>query len=57
MTDMCKCCNCGNIFHISEAKRVEESRGEFWGAPCYETLYYSPCCTDDFVDVEDEEDV
>lgn len=44
------CCNCGKIFDYPEA--VEESRGEYWGMPAYETMYYSPCCTYDFEEVE-----
>lgn len=46
-----QCCNCGNIFNGSEIQEVQESRGEFWGMPAYETMYYSPCCTDSVVEV------
>ena len=48
-----RCCNCGEICEIYG---VEESRGEFWGFPCKETIYYSDCCNDDFEEVDDEED-
>ncbi len=53
-----RCCNCGKEFDADEVKIVEESRGEFWGMPCTERMYYSPCCTDSFEDVwEDDEEV
>ena len=41
---MFKCYICGCTF--DEPNAVEESRGEFWGIPCTETMYYSPCCND-----------
>jgi len=51
-------CECGCEF--DEPKEVEEYRGEFWGMPAYETMYYCPECGDDcFYDVElwiDEEE-
>lgn len=47
------CLNCGNRFE--HPKKIQEDRGEFWGVPCWETMYYSPCCEDDY-DEEDEED-
>ena len=44
---MFKCNDCGKVFH--EPKAVQESRGEFWGAPCWETMYYCPHCeSEDF---------
>lgn len=39
---MYKCEDCGHIFPTP--KRVEEDRGEFWGTPAYETVYYCPRC-------------
>lgn len=50
-----RCCNCGRVFSDHEMKIVEESRGEFWGMPAFETMYYSPCCTDDFEEVYEED--
>ena len=47
-----RCCNCGKLFN--HPKEVEESRGEFWGVPCFEKMYYSPCCDDDFEDAEEQ---
>lgn len=41
---MFKCFLCNRTFDSPIA--VEESRGEFWGIPCSETMYYSPCCND-----------
>ena len=50
------CTECGATF--DEPRAVEESRGEFWGFPAYETMYYCPFCGGDFVKNEefDEED-
>ena len=33
---MYKCCCCGELFEIPKA--VNESRGEFWGMPAFETM-------------------
>ena len=38
------CLDCGWRGDISEVKKVQESRGEFWGMPAYETMYYCPLC-------------
>ena len=47
VTDRFYCHECGRTF--CEPKQVEESRGEFWGIPCCETMYYCPNCDgDDF---------
>lgn len=55
---MIKCLNCGELF--DEPKRVMESRGEFWGMPAYEPMYYCPYCgSDEMIDeeeLENEED-
>lgn len=49
---MFRCCDCGRIYDSAdELKKVEESRGEFWGIPCAETMYYCWCGSDDFEDV------
>ena len=45
-------CECGHIFE--EPKVVHESRGEFWGAPCWEKMYYCPNCGSDCFDEYDE---
>lgn len=49
---MYRCCECGMAFKEEDIHYVEESRGEFWGAPCWETMSYSPCCDGDFVEYE-----
>lgn len=49
-----KCYDCKREF--DEPKRVEESRGEFWGMPAYETMYYCPYCGGDFDEVHVVED-
>lgn len=38
-------CECGAVFE--EPARREESRGEFWGVPCSETVYLCPTCGSD----------
>ena len=51
-------CECGCVFDRPRA--VRESRGEFWGVPCYETMYYCPACGDgcfDEVDVDDDVEI
>ena len=50
---MYKCCCCGELFESPKA--VNESRGEFWGMPAFETMYYSPCCEEDFREVHCDE--
>lgn len=47
-----RCCECGTVFGEEDIHYVEESRGEFWGAPCWETMSYSPCCDGDFEEYE-----
>ena len=39
-----KCCDCGAVFDEEEAGTYTESRGEFWGSPCYETMLCCPEC-------------
>lgn len=48
------CNNCGKTF--DEPASWRESRGEFWGSPCYETLYGCPFCGDEDIEEEPEED-
>lgn len=59
MTDMYRCNDCGKIFHASEFKAIQEYRGECWGTPAYETMYYCPSCEgsdyDEYVEEEEEE--
>lgn len=50
-------CECGCEFDEPEA--VQESRGEYWGVPCWETMYYCPGCGDscfDEIDYSQEEE-
>lgn len=49
-----RCMECGRTF--DEPKRVQESRGEFWGVPCYETMRYCPFCMGDFEENTEEEE-
>lgn len=39
---MFKCTECGRVFE--EPAEWEESRGEYWGVPCTETMYGCPYC-------------
>ena len=39
---MYKCLDCGRVFE--EPASWDESRGEFWGMPAYETVSGCPYC-------------
>lgn len=52
MAKLLICANCGRAF--DEPRLVYESRGEFWGAPAYEPMSYSPCCNDDYEEYDSE---
>ena len=45
-----RCFDCGKYF--DDPKAVEEDRGEFWGIPCTETVYYCPYCMGEFDDAD-----
>lgn len=45
---ICKCVECGHIFDEIESVSYEESRGEFWGSPCSETVSGCPLCKGDY---------
>ena len=50
---LCACFDCGKTFDSADLKAVQEDRGEFWGAPAFETMYYCPHCgSDQFDDVK-----
>lgn len=52
---MYKCNDCDAIFE--NPKCVSEYRGEYWGAPAYEDMYYCPeCGSDDYEEYREEED-
>lgn len=49
------CWNCKCEVPGDDLKAIEESRGEFWGTPCYETVYVCPHCgSDDLEEVPEE---
>ena len=50
---MLRCCKCGKPCTVHA---VEESRGEFWGFPAYETVHYSDCCNDDVYEEDEDEE-
>ena len=42
-----RCNDCGSLFQYPH--RVDEDRGEYWGMPAFEPMYYCPDCGgDDF---------
>lgn len=41
---MFKCLDCDAVFPEDEIATWEESRGEFWGMPCYEKMCGCPYC-------------
>ncbi len=52
-----RCSDCGNIFAEDEIETVRESRGEFWGAPAYETVSVCPYChSDEFDEFNENEE-
>ena len=42
------CLNCKHIFDDDEVAVWDESRGEYWGTPCYEKVSGCPCCKGDY---------
>lgn len=51
---MYKCNDCGKRFE--EPKITRESRGEYWGAPCWEMYRACPYCESDDIDEETEDE-
>lgn len=52
-----RCMECGKIFDQDELARWEESRGEFWGMPCTETMIGCPAChSGDYEEYDPEAD-
>ena len=52
-----KCCDCDAIFNEEDAGTYSESRGEFWGEPCYETMLCCPeCRSTDFEECDEYEE-
>ena len=49
-----KCLDCGREFDTPAQHK--ENRGEFWGAPCYETILVCPYCYGDFEEKKDGEE-
>lgn len=47
---MYRCCECGAVF--AEPGFVYDFRGEFWGAPAYETTLACPRCGGEFDEVQ-----
>lgn len=48
------CENCDITFETPLA--IEESRGEHFGFPSWETVYVCPMCNGDFTEKENEDD-
>lgn len=51
---MYKCLECG--FEFEEPTTWRESRGEFWGAPCYESMRGCPRCKGEYDEVREGDD-
>ena len=51
-----KCYDCGEVFDEEDAGTIRESRGKFWGSPCYETLMVCPKCKSDCIEEYEEEE-
>lgn len=49
---MFKCLECGHIFDDGEQGTRSESRGEFWGESCTETISCCPICKGDYEETE-----
>lgn len=45
---MYKCVDCGTVFDEDEIAVWEESRGEFWGVSCSETMTGCPTCKEGY---------
>lgn len=46
------CLDCGREFDTPA--HWEESRGEYWGVPCTETVYGCPFCRGDYEERDEE---
>ncbi len=55
MTYHYRCEDCGLEF--DDPAQWQESRGEFWGFPAYETCFGCPNCKGSFDVIEDNDDV
>ena len=52
-----KCNDCECEFDESEIAHWKESRGEFWGQPCYEEMCGCPNChSGDIEEIKEDED-
>jgi predicted nucleic acid-binding Zn-ribbon protein len=50
---MQKCLECGKVFEDDEIAHWQESRGEFWGFPAYETMSGCPHCQGDYEEAKE----
>jgi hypothetical protein len=46
------CIDCGKLFEDGQQARWSESRGEFWGIPCRETVTGCPSCKGSYVEAK-----
>ncbi len=51
------CNDCGKVFEDDELATWEESRGEFWGMPCTETMTGCPFCHGDVEEYKESEEI
>ena len=47
---MLVCVECGHLFDEEKIAVWQESRGEYWGVPCFESVGGCPICKGHFVD-------
>ena len=53
-----RCLDCGCECEGEDLCTERESRGEFWGVPCYETFCVCPNCrSDQLEEIEEDDDV
>ena len=43
-----RCLDCGRVFEEGEQSYWSESRGEYWGMPCWEEMVGCPFCGGDY---------
>lgn len=52
-----KCNDCGAVFDEEDIAHWKESRGEFWGMPCYEVMTGCPMChSGDLEEINEDDD-
>ena len=50
------CIECEYVFDEDDIAIWQESRGEYWGTPCYENVSGCPRCKGDYRELEEEDE-